>query len=190
VRNVDIQIKNELQTNAHRAFELLYRGYFGPLCLHASRFFDDKDEAQEVVQRTLVHLWSRREELKTVESLRTYLFRSVHNTCLNTLRSSARKTNLSAIDHELLTLANDCDEPSFRDEQYELVTKAIAQLPPQCRKILELNRIEGFTYKEIAQQLNISHRTVDSHLTAAMKFLREKLNPAFAVCIVFLLTRL
>ena len=75
-------------------------------------------------------------------------------------------------------------------EQCREIEQAIEQLPAQCRTVLELNRMQGFTYKEIAEQLQISHRTVDSHLTHATRLLRQKLKgiaPATVFGLIFIL---
>ena len=184
----DKNIAELLKTDSHRAFELIYKTYYNKLCLYASLFFNDKDEVQEIVQKILVKLWDKRDELKNIESICTYLFRSVHNACLNRLRDKANISSISEIERELLELTTDSNEISFIDDKYEMLSQVIEQLPVQCKKVLKMNRIDGFTYKEIAEQLNISHRTVDAHITYAMKVLRNKLNPALIGLItIFLL---
>lgn len=184
----DYEIKKHLLSMPEKAFELVYKEYYKQLCLYALRFFDDEADAEECVQRTLIHLWGKKDELQKVSAFKTYLYRSVHNTCLNALRDNKMKKQLiDDTDFELLDITFDAAD--IYHEQLEQVTRAIEELPPQCRKILELNRFQGMSYKEIAAQLNISHRTVDAHLASAMRILREKLLPVFAsisVCIISL----
>lgn len=182
---IDESIKKHLQADARKGFELVYEHYYRPLCMFALRYFDDEAEAEDAVQRTLVKLWDKNEEFQQVSAIKTYLYQSVKNTCLNILRDDTFKKNTqSEVDIELLELA--CNVPEPENEHFDLVLEAIDQLPPQCKKVLELNRMQGFTYKEIAEQLNISHRTVDTHLTTAMRILREKLRPTLVCATLFL----
>lgn len=184
MQTIDDQIKSLLLSNDEKAFELIYNYYYNSLCRFALRYLDNIEESEDVVQTTLIKLWNRIDDFSNVSAIKTYLFRSIQNACLNYLRDNKlRKQTISSIDIELLEIASDSTD-FFDDEKYDEVKKAIEMLPAQSKKILELNRFDGFSYKEIADQLNISHRTVDSHLTIAMRHLREHLKPIFITVIV------
>ncbi|MBK8807133.1 MAG: RNA polymerase sigma-70 factor [Bacteroidales bacterium] len=176
------------EENAEKAFELLYKQYYKQLNLYAIKFLDDVHLAEDVVQNTLIKIWNRVDELKEIKSYKAYLFQAVHNACINAMRDKNYKNaSLSEIDLELLEIANDVADVD--NEKIEQIKSVVASLPTQCKKIFELNRFEGYSYKEIAQKLNISHRTVDSHLNSAMKHLREKLNPVFIFIILIFLVK-
>lgn len=175
MQQADLAIKHALQTNMHKAFELLYEHYFADLCVYALRFFDNADDAQDLVQQTLIKLWEQNEKLQNTEYIRTYVFRCVHNAGLNTLRLRKQKTK-SPNEAFLQELCWEFTDELVSREQCQEIEAAIAELPAQCRTVLDLNRLQGLSYKEIAEQLNISHRTVDSHLTHATRLLRQRLK--------------
>jgi RNA polymerase sigma-70 factor, ECF subfamily len=146
-------------------------------------------EAEDIVQTTIIKLWNNIEQLNKIDNIENYLYRCVKNACLNFLRNNKSRINhISEIDIALLEIAN--EQINDTDEKYEQIEKAIEALPLQCKQILELNRFEGLSYKEIATKLNISHRTVDSHLCNAMKQIRKKLNPTLTCSIIFLISML
>lgn len=175
MQQADLDIKQALQTNMRKAFELLYEHYFADLCVYALRFFDNADDAQDLVQQTLIKLWEQNEKLQTTEFIRTYVFRCVHNAGLNTVRSRKQKAQTTDAEY-LQDLCWEFTDELVSREQCHEIEEAIAQLPMQCRTVLDMNRLQGLSYKEIAEQLNISHRTVDSHLTHATRLLRQRLK--------------
>jgi len=189
MQQADQDIKKALQANVHQAFELLYEHYFADLCVYALRFFDNRDDAQDLVQQTMIRLWEQHDKLQKTEYIRTYLFHCVHNASLNQIRSKKLQTKSESAEF-LQNLQWEFTDEMISKEQCREIEQAIEQLPAQCRTVLELNRMQGFTYKEIAEQLQISHRTVDSHLTHATRLLRQKLKgiaPATVFGLIFIL---
>lgn len=176
MQQADIAIKKALKTDVHKAFEMLYEHYFADLCVYALRFFDHADDAQDLVQQTLIRLWEQSEKLQNAEYLRTYIYRSVHNAGLNAIRSRKQNVQTTADSEFLEDLRWEFSDELVSREQCLEIETAIAELPSQCRTVLDLNRMQGLSYKEIAERLNISHRTVDSHITHATRFLRQRLK--------------
>jgi len=184
-----LDIKQVLNKNQSKAFELIYDHYFADLCLYALRFFNDADEAQDLVQQTIIRLWEQQDKLQKTEYLRTYIFHCVHNACLNKLRDTKMRF-MTESEEYLQNLKWEFTDELISKEQCLEIEEAIANLPKQCRTVLEMNRMQGLSYKEIAEQLNILHRTVDSHLTHATRLLRQKLKgmvPTGAYCAIFFL---
>lgn len=189
MQKVEQHIKQALQSNISKAFELIYINYFADLCVYALRFINNTDDAQDIVQQTLIQLWEKNEKLQNSEYLRTYIYHCVHNACLNKIRDTKIKP-MSDSEEYLNSLKMEFSDELISEEQCVEIEKAISQLPTQCRTIFELNRLQGLSYKEIAVQLNISHRTVDSHLTNATRQLRQKLKalvPAGAFLILYII---
>ena len=131
----------------HSSFEELFRTYFSPLMLFARKILVDEDDAREVVHQVFISVWERKEDMDVSSSLKSYLFTSVHNRCLNVIRDRKKFS-----DEELPDVAGDWDV-STQIESMELeekIREAIQSLPEKCRHIFELNRFEDLKFSEIA----------------------------------------
>jgi len=181
----DKKILSEIKNNRKSAFDDLFRKYYKNLTYFAIKIVKNRDIAEEVVQDLLVNFWEKRQQLVPNVSLKAYLFRSVFNNCVHYNKNEKRyeKTDVS--------LANDLST-DFDNilEQSELETKIyqlIEQLPTECKKIFKLSRFEEQKNKEIADQLNISIKTVETQMSRALKFLRLNLGDYIKVLVFILL---
>ena len=159
------------------AFETLFRSFFPGLVLFAQKYVPDRDSATEIVHNVFLNLWEKREKVDTSTSLKSYLFTSVHNRCLNFIRDQKKfdrdETLLERLDSDEFTDASD------RLEEMELeqrIYDAIQSLPEKCREVFTLNRFEELKYGEIAVKLDISVKTVETQISKALKILRNKLS--------------
>ena len=131
-------------------------------------------EAEEVVQDLFVKIWERRMELVVETSLKHDLFRSVRNQCLNLIRRD-KVRQLHAMKLRDALLSEDAPEDySISPEKLLRIEEGIASLPEKRQEIFRLNREEGLKYREIAEKLGISVKTVEAQMGAALKSLREK----------------
>ena len=169
-------------------FESLFRSFFPGLVLFARKYVPDQDTATEIVHNVFLNLWEKREEVDTRTSLKSYLFTSVHNRCLNFIRDQKKfdrdETLLQRLDSDEFTDASD------RLEEMELeqrIYDALQALPEKCREVFTLNRFEGLKYGEIAGRLGISVKTVETQMSKALKILREKLSDYMIIIIWFIL---
>lgn len=154
------------------SFEILFREYFTPLMFFAKKILSDEEDAREVVHQVFVNLWEKREKIDWSESMKSYLFTSVHNRSLNVVRD---RKKFSA--EEVPEMAGEWDV-SAQIESMELeekISEALQSLPEKCRQVFEMNRFEGLKYSEIALKLGISIKTVENQMSKALKILREKL---------------
>jgi RNA polymerase sigma-70 factor, ECF subfamily len=174
-----------LQTGNDAAFDALFRAYYAPLCYYAASFTDgDMDDAEDVVQQTFVKLWEQRANLSITWSVKAYLYKTVHNTCLNRLR--ALKTREQYKQRNMLELEREhAPSPYAETELRERLQKALAELPTQCRQIFELSRFEELKYREIAEHLNISIKTVETQMGKALRIMRTHLADYLAFWIVW-----
>jgi RNA polymerase sigma-70 factor, ECF subfamily len=166
-----IQFKN----GDSNAFKQLFRYYYEPLCIYASRILQNNVIAEEIVQDLFVKLWERRHSLAVESSVKNYLFRSVKNSCLNRFEHEKIK-----IQHAQHVIAQ-AEEQNYDDQFLEVdlkkdIEESIASLPEKRREIFRLSREEGLKYREIAEKLNISIKTVEAQMGLAIKTLREKLK--------------
>lgn len=162
------------------AFEQLFKDWYVRLCIYAESIVRDRDMAEDLVQNVFCMLWEKREGIDIRESLKSYLYRSVYNSALNSLKHE--KVKLAFF--ELIRKHGVKDENNIEyyfdeESQKELMNEingAIESLPEQCREIFMLSRFSGKKSMEIALMLDISVRTVEAQLYRAMKRLREDLS--------------
>lgn len=161
----------------HEAFAQLYDMYAERIYYFALRFMISKEDAENITQEVFVKVWETRDRLDVNLSLSSYLFTIAKNTIFNLHRK--RVNELAYLEHlgnylesNQVRLEN---EIIFRDIQDHL-EKLINELPPQRKKVFELSRKQGLSHKEISEQLNISEKTIETHIRLALKTLRDGLD--------------
>ena len=167
---------SRLQNKDSAAFALVFRANFGALISYAMRFLDEREEAEEIVQDVFVKFWDKCEDLAPDSSIKSYLYRSVHNTCLNFIKhqkvkDAYRQHVIAYMEHTTEISIEHSDPDKLRNQ----IMEAIDQLPPRCSEIFKLSRMEGLKYQEIADHLEISVKTVEVQMGKALRVLREKL---------------
>lgn len=179
------QIKNteNLAIGNIKHYEKMFKKYYPMLCIYARKFVEDDSTAEEIVQNVFYILWKKRNEITINSSLKSYLYRSVHNNCLNHISHQriVQKHQQETINAER-TYANDPLEELKRVELYERMNKALDELPERCKEVFKLSRFEGLKYHEIADRLSISVKTVEANMGKALKHfrisLKDYINPA------------
>jgi RNA polymerase sigma-70 factor (ECF subfamily) len=129
------------------------------------------------VQQVFLNIWHKRAKLKIHTSLKAFLYKAVHNESLNYLKHERHK-----LAHEKYSLAaegydyrNKTPDPMALTELRSRIQKTMNELPEQCRLIFYMNRIEELKYREIADELGLSVKTVEAQISKALKVLRKKL---------------
>ncbi len=167
-------------------FEQLFRSHFAYLCNYALQYVEDRDTAQEICQQVFIRLWEKRAEMDPQQSIKSYLFTAVRNRCLNYIRDNKKyRSSILDLDCGDFDLAGEEDHFALEDLQ-QRVDKALNELPEKCRQVFEMSRFQGLKYREIAEELDISQKTVEAHMSKAMKMLREKLKDYFFLFLLFL----
>ena len=181
-KDLIVRLKNGDQT----AFELIFHFYYPGLVIYSAQFLKDRAEAEEVVQDFFVRLWQKHQHLIPADSLKNYLFSSVRNGSLNVLKHKKieEKYLKEMLDLTAHHLAYDPDLYVVSELQ-EKIKSGIDGLPEQCRKIFIMNRIQGIKNEDIALELEISKRTVETQISKALKLLRVLLKDY--VSLLFLL---
>ncbi len=168
-------------------FEMLFRTYYQPLCNYAYSFLRDKEGAEEVVQTTFLLVWEKREAVEIHTSPRSYLYAMVRNACLNVLKHEKIKQRHAVEEMALAERSSESVSQVLAGNELERrISEAVEQLPEQCRMVFKLSRFEELKYSEIAEQLNISVKTVESHMGKALKIMREKLRDYLPVIVLFM----
>lgn len=165
-----------LRTGRESTYEQLFKEFYQPLSVFACNYLEDLEAGKEVVQELFVHLYEKRKTLVITSSLKSYLYQSVRNRCLNHIKHQQVK---QAHQDHMKTQFETADslEDIIRESELEhLIFKVVEQLPPQCRKIFTMSRVNGLSNGEIAEQLELSKRTVETQISNALKVLREKIE--------------
>lgn len=170
-------VEIDLQNWASKSgFEVLFRKFYERLCSYAFTFVADKDACEDIVQEVFVKLWDNRNETDIETSVKSYLYQAVKHACLNSIKHidvsyNYKKYNQNEIEYDQLL-----DEDTITAKELEeRIRLNIENLPPERKKIFILSRYENLKYKEIADQLGISIKTVENQMGKALATLRKEL---------------
>lgn len=166
-----------LRNGERTAFELLFQFYYPGLVIYATQFAVDRLQAEDIVQNLFVRLWEKRQRVQLVDSLKSYLFTSVRNSCLNTLKHQKVENKYVEQLYDL-SEKNLLYQPNLyiASELQEIILGAIDKLPERCREVFVMSRLEQMKNDEIAEKLDLSKRTVETHISHALKILRVELK--------------
>jgi len=157
------------------AFNTLYKEYSGRLYRFALGYLKSEDEAEELVQEVFTIIWEKRTALKKELSFKSFLF----TISFNIIRKHFR-TKVYLSEYLKTGINDDLDMHTSQkiafNSLYQFITELVNQLPCRRKEIFIKSRFEGYSIKEIAEELNISHKTVENQITDALKFIRTNLN--------------
>jgi RNA polymerase sigma-70 factor, ECF subfamily len=171
-----------IQSGNREIFGYLFLKYYEPLCYYAFGIIKSKENAEEIVQDVYVKLWEERSNLNIHTSVKSYLYKSVHNQCINYLDHQKIKLKFSQFhlqENRDLVSPVSLDYPIANlliQELDDTINKAIFELPEQCRDVFIKIRHEEMSYAEVADVLGISVNTVKTQLQRAMAKLRVLLR--------------
>lgn len=179
ILNVDSEfLIRQLKKGEEPAYEMLFKEYYQILVIFANKYLYDIEASKELVQDLFVTIYEKREKIVINSSLKSYLFRSVHNRSLNYLNAQKIKNKYAEhVSNQGNLNENSIENQINKTELEHAIYRAIGELPPKCRDIFKLNRFEGLTNSEIAEKLKLSKRTVETQISKALKILRVKLEP-------------
>lgn len=172
----DNELFLKVKDGDEHAFKELFRKYYSSMCLFARQFLNDYELAEETVQDVFVKIWEKRTLLNIETSVKHYLFRSIRNQCLNRIQHEKIKHRYERKVLDVMQQEIDPDQYFLEVDLIRRIEKSIDSLPPKRREIFRLSREQGMKYKEIADTLKISVKTVEAQMGLALKFLREDLK--------------
>jgi RNA polymerase sigma-70 factor (ECF subfamily) len=176
-----------------KSFELVFKSYYPRLCKYANSWVHDYDSSADIVKDVFIKWWEKHTETDISSSVSAYLYKSVHNGCVNYIHRVLKNkvlVNESDLSQSLNELNNQfsSDYPLANLTAQELRTaleKSIGSLPDQCREIFILSRVEQKSHLEIASKLQISPNTVKVQIYRALIKLREDLKEYLTVLLIF-----
>lgn len=171
-----------LKATDHAAFAEIYKRYWQKLYATAVHKIDDFSEAEDLVQQLFVTLWERREQLEISSSLSSYLAVAVKYRVFKSLAKASRYAHFAseqAVEEAIGTTDNSTQEWLEFEEVRHRLAELVATLPDKCRLVYQMTREEGLSQKQTAEILNISEKTVQSHMNSAYKVLKNGLKRFF-----------
>lgn len=173
----EFMIKQAFKVSPERGCEMLFRRYHRALCSHAIRFVYSKETAEDIVSEVFCKFWKAQVYASIHTSFRFYLFRSVRNAAYTYLQAefhpAASIENARGLESALELRPDHITQ--FEETSSRLKT-LVEGLPPQCRKVFLKSRFEGKRYQEIAEDMGISIKTVETHLVKALSIIRKGLK--------------
>jgi RNA polymerase sigma-70 factor (ECF subfamily) len=156
-----------------RAFEILFRKYYPVLCLLSKRYTHDMTTSREVVQDIFIYLWEQRKELEISTSLKSYLSAAVR---YNSIRRLNDYHKVIILTDKLPDNSRELHDHLEYAELQTSILEAIETLPEQCRKVFIMSRFDELKYSEIAQQLKLSVKTIEAHISKALRLIQAHMD--------------
>lgn len=175
--DLEFLFRQVIEKEDSASFEQLFKSQYNTLCLFARKYLTDDQIAEEAVSEVFYKIWRNRHQINIKTSAKYYLYASVRNMAIDIQRQNKKQQHLS--DDCLYDCAHpgpDAHESMIGHETQLKIDSAILRLPPQCRIIFQLSRIEGLKYHEIATRMGISIKTVETQMTRALKQLRVEVQ--------------
>ncbi|RXQ90956.1 RNA polymerase sigma-70 factor [Ancylomarina salipaludis] len=170
------------KSGSRKSYEAFFKKYYQDLYLWANSILKDTEAAEDIVQDFFIDFWEQKRFKSITTNLQSYIFRSIRNSCLNYIK---RKQKL-IYDIEHLKEKETAPQANFETiENSQQIYSAINELPEKCREVFILCCVNGYTYIEAAEELNITINTVRTHMVRAFKFLREKLKSPYLFYLLF-----
>lgn len=183
----DKLLLSAIQKGDRKAFDTLFRKYYPILCAYGHRFVD-LENTEEIVQDSFLWIWENRDTLIIEASLSSYLFKMVYRKALNQLEHiSAIQRADTRFYEEMQEMLQDTDSYQI-EELTKQIKKAIDALPDSYREAFVMHRFREMSYKEIAETLGVSPKTVDYRIQQALKQLRTDLKDYLPLLLPFLVS--
>ncbi len=173
----DDDILRLLTRGEEEGMRLLFGAYYEHVCLTIVRLVRDPHTAEDLAQEVFFEIWKKRAQLRIHSGLKAYLSRAARNRALNHLRDRRMAWDDADKLERTDTGAPSAQQAMEGDELQAVIDAAIDALPEKCRVVFVLKRFEQMSHQEIADTLGISTKTVENHMTRALKLLRQRLDP-------------
>lgn len=180
----NVKIIEAVRNGEQLAFEFIFRKYYLRLRCFAMRLVKNETVAEDITQEVFTTIWEQRNSLNENKELKSYLFQITRNSCLNYLkRNNVEQRYYNALLYEnsaqelfALNFLDEQEQKELKDELYSEINRALGTLSPQCRKAFELSKFKQMKNKEVAELMGLNIKTVEKHISKAMRTIRETLK--------------
>lgn len=180
----DEDLLRGLSLGNEKSFDSIFKLYYKDLLLYAGAYICERQVCEDIVQSLFMQLWYDRAKLAIGTSLKSYLLMSVRNRCIDYMRHQyVQRDYFDYIVENSVLCDSDTENYVLYSELHSHIKEAINKLPKSQKEVFVLSRIKGIKYKEIAQRLNISERTVEVRISEALKCLRILLRDFFILVV-------
>ncbi len=154
-----------------KAYKELFTTLYSPLFLFAKSMVKSKESAEEIVSDVFIRIWEKRRDLEKIENLKVYLYVAIRNAALNHLQLQKRISinSLEEFHAEFTSIYFDPEQLLITADMIALIKRSIDQLPPKCKIIFKLVKEDGLKYREVAEILNLSVKTVENQVAIALQ---------------------
>lgn len=159
----------EINNGSKNAFKYLYTAYYNELCIFANSYTKDADTAEDLVQNVMVSLWEKKKNISITTSIKSYLYRCVYNQFINHYRKVKKEFSLQEELRANILIDFADEDESLTNKKIDLINTEIEKLPTKCKEVFIMSKRQGMKYKEIAEELNITLKTVEAHMCKALK---------------------
>ncbi|MFA9214755.1 MAG: RNA polymerase sigma factor [Candidatus Methylacidiphilales bacterium] len=182
----DAELLRQMKQDDKKAFETLFKSHYASLVKFARNILKSNEQAEDIVQDVFIKIWDKRATLEETSSFKAYLFMAVRNQCFNTLKVNERKNWLNDEMENSETLSTNLIEANLNTKQLsDKISETIELLPEKCKLTFKLSRFENLSYKEIAETMNVSVKTVENQIGKALALLRKNVLPYLNTIILF-----
>lgn len=172
-----------IKQDNQEAFSLIFRCYYLDLVMFSGNFIKNKQMCEDIVQSVFLKLWNDRRQIQIETSLKSFLLKSVQNSCLDEFRHREIVRQYEA-DYKSSSLDDyDTENYILYSDLYDRLHQVLLQIPEIYREAFTMNRFEGLKYREIAERLNVSERTVEVRISKTLELLRKHLKEFFLLII-------
>jgi RNA polymerase sigma-70 factor (ECF subfamily) len=165
-----------LKKGDERAFKTIYENNKEPLSAFINTYTKNQSQTDDIVQDTFIKLWNAKNNLEEENSIIGFLYKTAYYTFIDTYRQKKREQSMldGWLYKRLMLLIKEDSE--IRRDKILLIQEAIGKLPPRCKEIFMMSKFEQLKYLEIAEQLNISVKTVEAQMGKAFAIIRKEVK--------------
>ena len=176
-----------MSENRKEQFRLRFKKYYPILCKIANWYIADIAECEDIVQTLFISVWDKQKDCLPEEEMLAYMKVAIRNNCLTFLNNNKTYEKISHDDNTLKLAAEDSENNPTTDYK-QLLEKVLEEMPPKCREVFTMSKLQKMKYKEIAAHLDISEKTVENHIGKAIKIIRAYIaaNPIVTTVILLI----
>ena len=180
MKEEELNLYQRMKAGDKSAFDVIFKSYYEQLVRFAHSKIDNIAIAEDIVQNVFISFWTKRETITIKNALLPYLKRTVHNRCIDYFRKQ-QSIQIKEEQYFKKSLSIDISNPEetlLTQENIKEIHNKIEALPPKCKIVFKLSRFQDMSYTEIADNLDISKKTVEMHISTALRILRKNIFSA------------